>query len=192
MFVDVRNFTEMSKRSAPTAVVGFLNTLLNALSRHVTANEGTLDKFIGDSIMAFWNAPSMSTITPAKPFVRPWRCARPWRGSMLRTPWLWTRTEGRNWNWDTHRPRVRREHGSQTRFNYSAVGDAVNLASRIEVACKVVGFDILVSDETAKTLPGYALLDAGALPLRGKSGRTKLYAVVGDERIGSLKDEPRA
>jgi hypothetical protein len=51
-----------------------------------------------------------------------------------------------------------------------------------------VGFDILVSDETAKTLPGYALLDAGALPLRGKSGRTKPYAVVGDERIGSLKE----
>jgi adenylate cyclase len=53
----VRNFTKMSERLAPTADVGFLNTPLNALSRHVTANEGTLDKFIGDSFMAFWNAP---------------------------------------------------------------------------------------------------------------------------------------
>jgi adenylate cyclase len=75
--------------------------------------------------------------------------------------------------------------GSETRFNYSAVGDAVNVAARIEAACKVVGFDILVSDETARMLPGYALLEAGALPLRGKSGRTKVYAVVGDERIGA-------
>ena len=48
MFVDVRNFTEISERLSPTAVVGFLNTLLDALSRHVTANEGTLDKYIGD------------------------------------------------------------------------------------------------------------------------------------------------
>src|SRR5690606_27126039 len=57
MFVDVRNFTMMSERLSSTELVGFLNTLLDALSRHVIANEGTLDKFIGDSIMAFWNAP---------------------------------------------------------------------------------------------------------------------------------------
>ena len=47
MFVDVRSFTEISERLQPTALVRFLNTLLDALSRHVTANEGTLDKFIG-------------------------------------------------------------------------------------------------------------------------------------------------
>ncbi len=57
MFVDVRSFTEISEELTPTEVVRFLNTLLDALSRHVIANEGTLDKFIGDSIMAFWNAP---------------------------------------------------------------------------------------------------------------------------------------
>ena len=57
MFVDVRSFTEISERLQPTDLVRFLNTLLDALSHHVTENEGTLDKFIGDSIMAFWNAP---------------------------------------------------------------------------------------------------------------------------------------
>ena len=60
--------------------------------------------------------------------------------------------------------------GAQTRFNYSAVGDAVNIAARIESACKEVGFDILVSEATATSLTRHALLDAGALNLKGKSG----------------------
>jgi adenylate cyclase len=74
--------------------------------------------------------------------------------------------------------------GAESRFNYSAVGDAVNIAARIESACKSVSFDILVSDRTASTLSDYALLYAGALELKGKSGRTNVYAVVGDDHVG--------
>ena len=73
--------------------------------------------------------------------------------------------------------------GAETRFNYTAVGDAVNIAARIESACKDVNFDILVSEPTAALLPDCALLEAGALTLKGKSMRTKLFAVVGDERV---------
>ena len=60
--------------------------------------------------------------------------------------------------------------GAESRFNYSAVGDAVNIAARIEFSCKEVGFDILVSESTASLLTGFALLEAGALALKGKSG----------------------
>jgi adenylate cyclase len=189
MFVDVRNFTEMSERLAPTAVVGFLNTLLNALSRHVTAYEGTLDKFIGDSIMAFWNAPLNVDNHTRKAVL----AALAMRETLARLnaedafgfgP---EQKVGIGIGIHTGVACVG-NMGAETRFNYSAVGDAVNVASRIEATCKVVGFDILVSDETAKALPGYGLLEAGALPLRGKSGRTKLYAVVGDERTGSSKE----
>jgi adenylate cyclase len=73
--------------------------------------------------------------------------------------------------------------GAETRFNYSAVGDAVNVAARIESACKEVSFDILVSESTARSLPGCALLEAGVLGLKGKSTRTRLFAVVGDEQV---------
>ena len=75
--------------------------------------------------------------------------------------------------------------GAETRFNYSAVGDAVNIAARIETCCKEVGFDILVSESTAATLSGYALLDAGALELRGRKGRNRCYAVVGDQAVAA-------
>jgi len=78
--------------------------------------------------------------------------------------------------------------GAETRFNYTAVGDAVNIAARIESTCKDINFDILVSEPTARLLPDCALLEAGALMLKGKSMRTKLFAVVGDARLAKSAD----
>jgi adenylate cyclase len=182
MFVDVRNFTEISERLAPTDVVGFLNTLLDALSRHVIANEGTLDKFIGDSIMAFWNAPVDVSDHAGKAV----RAALAMRETLARL------NADDAFGFGAEQPvgigigihtglACVGNMGAEARFNYSAVGDAVNVAARIESSCKEVGFDILVSESTANALPAYALLDAGSLGLKGKSTRTRLFAVVGDE-----------
>lgn len=186
MFVDVRNFTEISERLEPTAVVRFLNTLLDALSRHVIDNEGTLDKFIGDSIMAFWNAP----VDVADHGGKAVRAALAMRATL-------TELNGHDaFGFGQDQP-VRigigihtgiacvGNMGAETRFNYSAVGDAVNIAARIESACKDVDFDVLVSASTARLVPHHALLEVGDLSLKGKSTRTKLFAVVGDERMAS-------
>ncbi|PZM11212.1 CHASE2 domain-containing protein [Rhizobium tubonense] len=184
MFVDVRNFTEISEQITPTEVVTFLNTLLDALSHHVIANEGTLDKFIGDSIMAFWNAP----VDVADHAGKAVHSALAMRETLARL----------NANDAFHFGSERKvgigigihtglacvgNMGAETRFNYSAVGDAVNIAARIESSCKEVGFDILISESTAKLLPDHALLDAGTLSLKGKKTRTKLFAVVGDQKV---------
>ncbi|WP_454851732.1 CHASE2 domain-containing protein [Rhizobium binxianense] len=186
MFVDVRNFTEISERLAPMAVVEFLNTLLDALSRHVVANEGTLDKFIGDSIMAFWNAPVDVADHAAKAI----------RAALAMRETLAELNARDAFGFGSDQP-VRigigihtgiacvGNMGAKTRFNYSAVGDAVNVAARIESCCKEVGFDILVSDSTALSQRGAALIGAGAIPLKGKSSRTQLLAVVGGEAIAA-------
>jgi adenylate cyclase len=164
MFVDVRSFTEISERLTPTAVVRFLNTLLDALSRQVTANEGTLDKFIGDSIMAFWNAP----VDVADHAGKAVRAALAMRETLVRLNaddafgFGAGQQVGIGIGIHTGLACVG-NMGAESRFNYSAVGDAVNVAARIESACKDVGFDILVSASTAATLASYALLDAGAL-----------------------------
>ncbi|WP_455271110.1 CHASE2 domain-containing protein [Rhizobium herbae] len=184
MFVDVRNFTEISERLTPAAVVGFLNTFLDALSRHVIANEGTLDKFIGDSIMAFWNAPVDVSDHPGKAI----HAALAMRETLARLTaedafgFGPTQTVGIGIGIHTGLACVG-NMGAETHFNYSAVGDTVNIAARIESACKEVCFDILVSSSTADLAPQYALLEAGALTLKGKSTRTRTFAVVGDESV---------
>ncbi len=186
MFVDVRNFTEISEKLTPIAVVQFLNTLLDALSRHVVGNEGTLDKFIGDSIMAFWNAPVDVSDHAAKAL----------RAALAMRETLDELNAQDAFGFGSAR-QVRigigihtglacvGNMGAKTRFNYSAVGDAVNVAARIESCCKDVGFDILISDTTARAQSGAALLEAGALPLKGKSNRTQIFAVVGDEKVAA-------
>jgi adenylate cyclase len=169
--------------------VRFLNKLLDALSRHVVANEGTLDKFIGDSIMAFWNAPVDVASHPAKAV----RAALAMRDTLADLNAADAFGFGKEYQVGigigihTGLACVG-NMGAEARFNYSAVGDAVNVAARIESCCKEVGFDILVSETTAGALPGFALLDAGALGLKGKSSRARLYATVGDEAVGRSAD----
>ena len=162
MFVDVRNFTEISERLTPTAVVGFLNTLLDALSRHVIDNEGTLDKFIGDSIMAFWNAPVDVADHAAGGSGSPGDARDARRLNAGDAFGFGSRAQvGIGIGIHTGLACVG-NMGAEARFNYSAVGDAVNVAARIESCCKEVGFDVLVSESTAASLTGFALLDAGA------------------------------
>ncbi len=70
--------------------------------------------------------------------------------------------------------------GSATRFNYSAIGETVNRASRIEASCRHVAFDILISDEVAQEVRDFAVLPAGALALKGVSDRTGAAILLGD------------
>ncbi len=188
MFVDVRNFTQISERLTPAEVVGFLNTLLDALSHHVIANEGTLDKFIGDfdhGVLERFR--SMLPIMHRKLFTP--RCAM--RVTLVRLNandafgFGLEQKVGIGIGIHTGLACVG-NMGAETRFNYSAVGDAVNIAARIEdPRARRSASDILVSESTANLLPAWALLEAGALGLKGKSTRTRLFAVVGDERLAA-------
>jgi adenylate cyclase len=75
--------------------------------------------------------------------------------------------------------------GSQKRFNYSAMGDVVNVAARIESTTKNFRTDLLVSQDMLNATSGIALLEAGEIMLKGKSNLTKLYAVAGDEMMAA-------
>lgn len=188
MFMDVRNFTPISEALNATELVGFINTLLAPLSDEIQHELGTIDKYIGDSIMAFWNAP----VDVSDHAARACRAALKMRDAIaqlnardafgFRARGLGEVRIGVGINTGIA---CVGNMGSERRFNYSAMGDVVNVAARIESASKNFGVDLLVSDDVAARAGGLALLEAGEILLKGKSKPTRLYAVAGDGAMAS-------
>ncbi len=193
MFMDVRDFTPISEGLTAVELVEFINRLLSPLSDTIQAELGTIDKYIGDAIMAFWNAP---LDIPDHP-VRACRAALKMR-TVVETLNEQDAFGFRQHGWSDRKVRIGigintgtacvGNMGSERRFNYSAMGDVVNVTSRIESNCKLLGFDIVVSSETAQMIPGFAMLEAGDYTLKGKSQALKLFALVGDERLAKTPE----
>ncbi|MBN9672512.1 CHASE2 domain-containing protein [Roseibium aggregatum] len=193
LFMDVRDFTPISEELEPEDLVRFLNTLLSPLSDAIQAEGGTIDKYIGDSIMAFWNAP-LTTPDHAKKACRAGltmlkvmdglndRDAFGFKARGLKTQFV---RIGIGLN---SGEACVGNMGSARRFNYSVIGDAVNTASRIESSCKPVGVELLVSEDTRDKVPEFAFLEAGEIPLKGKSEPAKLFALIGDEAVKSSRE----
>ena len=181
MFCDIRSFTPLSESMSATDLVALLNRLFTALGAEILDRQGTIDKFIGDAIMAFWNAPFEAEN----------------HRELAATAALAMRKALAGFNADKdHRPIATAiglssgiacvgNIGSRDRFNYSVIGDTVNVAARIEAACRHVEYDILVTETTAAGLAGMALLEAGRLDLKGKSDVTHAFILVGDETLAA-------
>jgi adenylate cyclase len=73
--------------------------------------------------------------------------------------------------------------GLESRFDYSAIGDTVNVASRVESESKIIGYDITASDELRRAVPDFAWLEAGTVQLKGKARRMPVYILVGDAAV---------
>ncbi len=188
MFVDIRNFTPLSERLSPVELVGFLNDLLGRLSDDVIAGQGTIDKYIGDCVMAFWNAP----VDVPDHRLKACRTALLMRSSMGR--FNQQREDASAGNLDAAETIsigvglssgevCVGNMGSQRRFDYSVIGDTVNIASRVESASRQVAFDIILSGSTAAGAAGMAILEAGAVRVKGKSEPVAIHILVGDETV---------
>ena len=185
MFADIRGFTAFSENRDPKQVVAVLNDLFSRISTRILETNGTIDKFIGDSVMAFWSAP----IAVADHSQRGVKAA------------LNFRQELEQFNLDQEAKNLPRlslaigfatgdacvgNIGSSQRFSYSAIGETVNLAARIEAASRRIGYDIVGSDETAKASK-LAYLPAGKLTLKGISERMPLNILVGDGGVAKSR-----
>lgn len=180
LFMDIRGFTTLSETLTPQETIRFLNTVHGALSVPVVEMDGTLDKYIGDSIMAFWNAPLDVGDHAAKAAEAALRMREAL--DRLNAAGAFGLPQGQQ---------VRigigihtgvacvGNVGTQSRLNYSAVGDTVNTAARIEAACKDFTTDILVSGETARLIPRFRLRPAGEVHLRGKSHAEQVFFLEG-------------
>lgn len=180
LFMDVRGFTSLSESLTPQETIRFLNTVHGALSAPVVALDGTLDKYIGDSLMAFWNAPLDVGQHAAKAAEAALRMREAL--AKLNAANAFGLPGG-------HEVRIGigihtglacvGNVGTQSRLNYSAVGDTVNTAARIEAACKDFTTDVLVSGDTAALLPQFRTRLAGEVQLRGKSHADKVFFLDG-------------
>ena len=168
MFTDLDHFTTLSEQLSAEQTVELLSAYFHAMTPLVHATGGTLDKFIGDALMAFWGAP-LDDPQHAEHAVRTalaMQAAMPALSEQLRErglPALQMRI-------GVHTGRVVVGNvGSEQRFSYTVIGDAVNLAARLEEANKALGTRILVSAATAALLPPDIALQAlDALQVKGR------------------------
>jgi len=147
LFCDIRSFTTLAEGTDPRTLTSFLNSFLSPMTEIITAQKGTIDRYLGDGIMAFWNAP-LDDPDHAKNAVR---AAQAVRQKLFEL--------NRDWETEAHAAgnvfrAVRMgigvntgeccvgNYGSQQHFNYSLLGDPVNLASRLESLSKIYGIDL--------------------------------------------------
>ncbi len=179
LFADIRGFTSWSEQQEATAAVAQLNEVLGAMSAAVLDAEGTLDKFIGDGLMAFWGAP----------LEQPDHAVRAWHAACGIVDRLEAINERRQADGDPpfaigigiHTgPAIVGNIGHEARLEYTAVGDTVNTASRLESATKDVGEVVVVSHSTWELLPAAVrdtMTDIGAIAIRGKQQPVPIHAV---------------
>lgn len=178
MFSDVRNFSALAERTTPAGLVSILNRLFAALGQAIVNEQGTIDKFMGDAVMAFWNAP----VDVERHASRACLAALAMREALERLNAASNEPIAIGIGIATG-PALVGNMGFERRFDYSCIGDTVNVASRIEGSCRAVGYDILVTETTAAAAAELALLPAGAVELKGMTGREPIHILVGDSTM---------
>ena len=185
MFCDIRSFTTLSEGFTAVELSAFLNAYLSPMTDIVLSEQGTVDKYMGDAIMAFWNAP----LDDAAHGIHGVRAALQMRETLTRLNLGWqeeAEQAGRRFKpvkfgigLNTGECSVG-NMGSQQRFDYSALGDEVNIASRLEGSSKQFGVDIVASAATREEAPEYAWLEIDQVKLKNKTRAVALYALAGD------------
>jgi adenylate cyclase len=189
MFSDVRGFTTISEsyKHDPQGLTALMNRFLTPLTNAILARKGTIDKYMGDAIMAFWNAP----IDDKEHQLNACEAAL----DMLE------RIDGLNKERELEAQNgghayipinvgvglntgicVVGNMGSNLRFDYSVLGDSVNLASRLEGQSKEYGFPIIVGSKTALAVKDkFAILELDFIMVKGKKEPEVIYAIAGRE-----------
>ncbi|MGD9610626.1 MAG: CHASE2 domain-containing protein [Desulfovibrionaceae bacterium] len=189
LFSDVRGFTSISERLSPTQVAELLHRYFTPMTRIIVAHLGTMDKFIGDAIMAFWNAPLDVADHPAKAVTAALAMAA--RLDQLNQAFAkdfgFTIASGIG----LHKGRVRvGNFGSEDLFDYTVIGDAVNLASRLEGLTKFYGVRILATDGIREAAPDAAAYEEiDQVRVKGKAVAVTLYAVLSREERRARTEE---
>ena len=194
LFADIVGFTPISeaymKKDDPEGLVELINMFLDRFTKIILANGGTIDKYMGDCIMAFWNAPlpcdehaHMAVKSAIEIELECEKMNKELQDQGLGLPLVKMGT-GVNTG-----PCIVGNMGSESRFDYSVVGDAVNLGARLEVQTREYDTPILVSSDTYTLTPDVKFKYLDEIKVKGKDEPVKIYAPLIDGEVRKLNKD---
>ena len=176
MFCDIRGFTTLSEGLTSAELGKLINEFLTPMTEIIMAHKGTIDKYIGDCIMAFWNAP-LDDPDHAKNAVA---AAQDMRTKLIELNEGWVAQGKREIHIgigiNTGECSVG-NFGSNQKFNYSLLGDPVNLSSRLEGLTKQYHVDLVIGEDTAELLDEPNLIELDLVAVKGKSRAVRIYTL---------------
>ena len=178
LFSDVRNFTSIAENMEPRELTQLINGFLTPITEVIHDSRGTIDKYMGDAVMAFWGAPLHDQ--------RHARHALTAAMSMIgRIRQLGPEFQARGWppisigiGINTGEMNVGNK-GSEFRVDYTVLGDAVNLASRLESLTRIYGVDIIVGENTRHAVPEFEYRELDRVKVKGKDRPVAIYEPLG-------------
>ena len=187
-FCDIRGFTTISEQFDPHGLVQFINRFLTPMTELILQHQGVIDKYMGDCIMAFWNAP----LDDAEHARHACQAALMMHEKLAELNAAWeaeAKAEGRKYipihigtGLNTGSCVVG-NMGSDQRFDYSVLGDEVNLASRLEGQSKTYGVNIVIGPNTRAKAPEFAALELDLIKVKGKTVPVRIYALLGGPEL---------
>mgnify|MGYP003646807344 FL=1 len=186
LFSDIRGFTAISETMEADELTGFMNAYLTPMTEIILARGGTIDKYMGDAIMAFWNAPlddpdhaghaagaALDMLARLETLNAEWLAAAQAQNRPAISIGVGLNTG----------PCCVGNMGSVQRFDYSVLGDAANIASRLEGQSKTYGVPIVAGEPTMLQAPDLAWLELDLVRVVGKDRPIRIYALLGDTTV---------
>jgi adenylate cyclase len=178
LFSDVRGFTTISEGLSPTQLTELMNEFLTPMTKVIHKHRGTIDKYMGDAIMAFWGAPLSDPLHARHALLAAMEMV-----AQLHA--LEDHFKAKGWppikigvGLNTGEMTVG-NMGSEFRLAYTVMGDAVNLGSRLEGLTKEYGVHIIVSEFTRAAVPDFAYRELDCVRVKGKDRPVKIYEPLG-------------
>jgi adenylate cyclase len=193
MFTDVRGFTAISEHYGEDVqgLTKIMNRYMTAMTARIIENEGTLDKYIGDAQMAFWNAPlddkdhALNAVRTGLAMIKDLEAFN----AEVKTEGVPAFGMGLGINTATV---VVGNMGSSQRFDYTCLGDGVNLASRLEGQSKPYGVGIVLGPKTAEYVQDtYQTIELDLIAVKGKTEPARIYTVLEKKEPAALKAHNR-
>lgn len=190
LFCDIRNFTPISEQLDAQALTAFVNSFLTPMTSAIHNHEGTVDKYMGDAVMAFWNAPLDDGEHARNACYAALEMHENLQELNARIADS-SQSAGEAFKLGTIRIGIGigtgtccvGNMGSEQRFDYSVIGDNVNLTSRLEGLTKLYRVVAIISAATQNQAQDLATLELDLTRVKGKTDATRIYVLLGDETL---------